>query len=323
MKYFLFLLVFFSFISLRINGQNLVPNPNFEDYTECPSSALDPVLATGWIPFKGTPDYFNQCAFPGITSVPWNGGGFQMALSGVGYGGLISLLNNNDLREILATTLSEPLEIGIDYYVEFYWSRAFGGDFHANCDCANSHLGALFTTQEFNNIENPIGFDNFAHVYDTALLEESTEWVKLSGWFTADSSYTHLALGNFFDIDVNELAYYNGSSTEIFLKTYYYIDDVCVATDPAFCDNSTTSSNVGQRIDSIELFPNPVKDSFRLRSTAPSGHLTVFNRYGTVVLNTPVLAEQAIDVSFLSNSLYLLEFVDSNGKVYRTKFVKM
>jgi len=156
--------------------------------------------------------------------------------------------------------LAEPLEVGQQYYIEFFWNRAFGGGFHHWCDCANSHLGALLTTQSFNSIENPFEHSSFAHVYDTELLEDSTDWQRISGWVEADQAYTHLGIGTFFNLDEVEVAYFNGTAQELLLNTYYYIDGVCVATDPAYCDQVLSSSGSSLRKDDVSVYPNPALD---------------------------------------------------------------
>ncbi len=90
--------VFFFFIPLlffiiNLNAQNLVPNPNFEDYSSCPTGEgqID-VLDDWYSPTAGTPDFFHGCFGPGIggVGVPINFMGNQLALSGKGYAGFLA-----------------------------------------------------------------------------------------------------------------------------------------------------------------------------------------------------------------------------------------
>jgi hypothetical protein len=298
-----------------VQAQNLVPNPSFEEFTDCPADPITPALASNWSPLRGTPDYFNSCDETGLVSVPFNEGwGYQPALSGNGYGGLIGISYNNN-REILGTQLSETLVIGTDYYVEFYWSRTFGGGFHANCDCANSHLGALFTNQDYDNIENPIEYGNFAHIFDPTLHADSANWVKVSGWFTADSAYSHLAIGNFFDLELNDTAYYNGSPNEILLKTYYYIENVCVSTDPDFCDLAVSAEDMDTE-SGITIYPNPTTGIFTLKGLYSKSRITVVNFQGMEV-PFQKLSENTFSLVGLPQGIYLITIYHNNHSFTR------
>src|SRR5690606_31382855 len=83
-------------------GQNLVPNPSFEQYNACPNGISSLMYDPGYTSFptakywgnalqQGSADYFNACA-PKNTyvSVPWNGFGYQTPRSGNAYAGIIA-----------------------------------------------------------------------------------------------------------------------------------------------------------------------------------------------------------------------------------------
>ena len=73
-----------------ISAQNLVPNPNFESYSSCPTSISQLPLAVPWItPTVATPDYFHVCTGSISVDVPSNfgGGGYQFPLTGDAYAG--------------------------------------------------------------------------------------------------------------------------------------------------------------------------------------------------------------------------------------------
>ncbi len=316
----IFIPVFLLFFVPFSIAQNLVLNGDFETFSDCPNGLDQFIDANGWFPYRGTPDYFNSCDTTNYVGTPLNiTNGFQYPLSGNGYGGLIGLSYNND-REIMGTELTSPLSIGQSYYVEFYWSRTFGGLAHNNCNCASSYLGALFTTEAYNNMINPIPVTNYAQVYDPELLADSTDWVKISGWFTADSAYTHLAIGDFFDLDSNEVAYYNGSAETLALKTYYYIEDVCVATDPAMC-GLVNVPEIKSNQNALRLFPNPAESILNINTSL------VIKAISIIDVNSRKLYEQntsskQIDISGLTEGIYIL-IVDTNRGILRKKFIKI
>jgi OOP family OmpA-OmpF porin len=86
----------------QLKAQNLVPNPSFEDYNNCPSSisngypiAYSPAYhnfptALYWVtPLITTPDYFNICdTTKQGHGVPDNSAGFQIPHSGNAYAGM-------------------------------------------------------------------------------------------------------------------------------------------------------------------------------------------------------------------------------------------
>lgn len=302
-------------------AQNNVENGDFETYSECPDDHSQIFRATGWYSYRGTPDYFNGCDTSHLVGTPLNlTHGFQYPLSGNGYGGLIGLAYNND-REIMGTELNTPLTPGQQYYVEFYWSRTFGGSYHSNCDCASSHLGALFTTKAYNNMTDPAPITNFAHVYDPTLLSDSANWVKISGWFTADSAYTHLAIGDFFDLDSNQVAYYNGSADSLLLNTYYYIENVCVATDPALC-GLVNAMEVNPQYHVLRLFPNPANTVLNIDTPSDVNSIAIVDINGRVLFKRKDTGQNQIDISHLPDGMYFI-VVKTNREWIRKKFIKI
>ena len=99
-------------------AQNLVPNPGFEEYFQCPGSynpqGSDRNFAPGWVsPTLGTPDLFNRCSF-GNAGVPHNWAGIANAHKGYGYSGIYAWINNNNYREYLQAKLIDSL-VAVSY----------------------------------------------------------------------------------------------------------------------------------------------------------------------------------------------------------------
>jgi len=295
-----------------------VPNGDFESFSDCPDDHSQIERAEGWTSFLGTADYFNACDESGFVGTPQNEThGFQQTLSGNGYGGLIGISYNNH-REIMGIELSEPLIVGVDYYIELYWNRTFGGGFHANCNCASSHLGALLTTQAYDNISNPIAFDNFAHVYDDQLLLDSAGWNIISGWVTADQAYTHLAIGNFFNLDQNQIDFIDTNPNEISLKTYYFIENVCVSTDPSDCGLLSTDNRISPN--RFKIYPNPSSGIVRIESKKAIHSFWITDFRGKLVFfesNAP----NKLDLSSLASGSYIISIQTKQG-VQKQKFIK-
>jgi len=92
-KFILLLLI----LSFELRGQNLVSNPSFENFNNCPTTSgqihyadfwFQPnSLSMSWQPPSGSSDYYNVCGTTGA-GIPSNFGGFQFARTGNAYGGI-------------------------------------------------------------------------------------------------------------------------------------------------------------------------------------------------------------------------------------------
>jgi hypothetical protein len=243
-SFLLFLLLEFSIVC---KGQNLVPNPSFEDTIACPNNLTQISNASGWFGCNLTPDYFNACASPfAIPSVscPSNQWGYQLPHSGNAYAG-ISTYNTgaSNSREIIGILMSQPMVIGIKYSVSFYVSRAVSN----SCDLSTNNIGVLFSSVAYSS-SNPIPINNFSHVHADSIIDDSASWYMISGSFIADSAYTYLYLGNLYSDSLTNYIHYNSGTA------LYYVDDVEVVEDTAITEgvfNPTRLNNLTVEINSI------------------------------------------------------------------------
>ncbi len=213
-------------------GQNLVPNPSFEQFTNCPNTIADFNFASPWFtPTAGSTDLFSPCA--GVASyvgVPTNSLGVQIPMSGQCYAGAVvwsvyGLNTNNtyrDVREYMEVPLLAPLTGGQKYQVSFYVSRA------DNYHYAIAEIGAYFS---FGPLINPGSGTNFNVVPQVEnpssnLLADTNSWMLVQGTFTAVGGESYLTLGNF-RTDANT-TYSNFPAGSLPDFAYYYFDDVSV-----------------------------------------------------------------------------------------------
>lgn len=239
-------------------AQNLVPNGNFEDYTQCPYTISQINYATGWSSLisNTTPDYFSSCT-PSLSttvSVPNNILGYQQPASGNRYAGLIPYSNDmnqtnyNEYREIITHGII-PLTPGMSYEVSLSISLA------NNAKYATSNIDVFFydtiTTTLTHNLlggsSNYLGLQPQVTFADSGVITDTLNWVRLVGTFTPDSAYDHIAIGGFkttANIDTTLLR------NRGLNYTYYYIDSVVVrlapqlftvAIDSMLCGNDTAT----------------------------------------------------------------------------------
>jgi hypothetical protein len=287
-------------------SQNLVNNWSFEDTVACPDNITQIDRAVGWMSFKFTPDYFNACA-PSTNivpvSAPHNIWGDQLAHTGNAYAGFIAYKTGAaNAREFIATQLNQPLVSGQKYFLSFWVSSAFGymnSQDYPHLACNN--LGAKFTKVAYSSA-NPMSVNNFAHIVDTNIINDTINWIKISGSFIADSIYSYLVIGNFFD-DSNTS--WMSIGTALPNDAYYYLDDVKLSTDSLFVDGVSEINNSNQ----IKIFPNPARDWIVLEGKGIKS-VEITNALGSAIGSYPTSAftlRHTINLSSLSSGIYFLK----------------
>jgi hypothetical protein len=286
----LFLLMQFSF------GQNLVPNPSFEDTLACPDNQSQVYKALGWCSFGNTSDYFNSCVIGAFSlSVPSNAQGYQFAVNnGNAYCGLYtrwsSLPYDTLYREFIGSQLSSPLMPNTKYFIRIKVSRADG------IKCATNKLGVLFSTVPYSE-NNPVPINNFAHIFTNNIISDTANWTTINGSFTADSAYEYIIIGNFFYNYLTDTLSFDGLPC----TAYYYVDDIYVSTDSI---NGITQNLIEN---SINISPNPANNTINL--TFPKNNcnaiITISDLHGIFQKKY-----------FSSNQLLLIDTKDFNSGLF-------
>lgn len=217
-----------TWVSAQIN---LVPNPSFEEYLECPQGYPDlDGKCSLWSTFRCSPDYYHNCSsMNGYENVS----GYQLPRTGEAYIGILNLFPLENSQEQAGVELIQPLEVGKRYYVSFYISSA-----HDNrVDLATNKLGARFTTYAYLDDCNSTPLANHCQVYTNQVITDTLNWIKVSGSFVADSAYRYIVIGGFFEDALLDTVVINYHATypHVIYQSYYYVDDVCVSTDPEIC----------------------------------------------------------------------------------------
>lgn len=265
------ILFFFCFASAGFS-QNLVPNPSFEDTVMCPESIGQIFRAEYWDSYRETPDYYNVCSDT-LSSVPYNGCGFQFPATGVAYAGIQTYFNNN-YREYLGIQLGEDkTEIGQKYYFSVKLNLAKGGQAGANCSSNNFGMKLSTIPYSFNN---PAPIDNYSIFHLNYPILDTANWVLITDSFMADSEYSYLFMGNFYDYDYTDTTIL-GIYTPTYCRSIYFIDDVCLSKTIDGCDFSNSAITLTKS--NIKIFPNPAKDVLFLESPFEI-NCKIFNQVG-------------------------------------------
>lgn len=303
----LFLFSCILLLNARIgSAQNLVPNPSFENYYNCPTTAGELYQCQSWTNFGWTPDYFNSCS-PGTTvSVPTNQFGFQYAATGTAYCGFVNSAGGPaPPPEYLGATLLQPLLSGQKYFISAKFSFADGG-------CPTNRMGIGFSTVSYDSLNRPPVI-NIAALYTDSVISDTINWYVMQGSFIADSNYTNIIIGNFF----------NGPGcVATTYSSYYYVDDVCVSTDSLTCYATVGINEIKNEADFI-LFPNPFTDKINISLMAnESVEVTFYDITARKIFHQSFRNSATLSTDQLEKGIYIYEVRSGNGLYKKGKIVK-
>jgi OOP family OmpA-OmpF porin len=304
-----FRIAFSLLISFNLYCQNLVPNSSFEEYSNCPYEPSQLSFAFPWTtPSSGTSDFFHECFgtcdpfFSDIICVPNNIFGFQYARTGLGYAGIF-VYENLNYREYLQCPLLSTLQSGEIYEVKFYVSLP---DWVYPCA---SEIGIGFQNAITYQLTSQPLTTLSSIIPSTSLMNDTINWMLISGDYVANGTEDHLIIGNFKDNSTTSHASECGT-----YYAYYFIDDVSVMLKKTTNSSEMTNSN-------YSVYPIPSSD-FLMIDGLPfkeSVEYKISNQFGAVV-SSGTIFQNKIDISsldqglfFLSMEGFTLKFIKSSG----------
>nr|WP_321452580.1 OmpA family protein [uncultured Carboxylicivirga sp.] len=218
--------VIFTWFDSFAQVENMVLNPSFEIYDECPQGYThmnnSHSLIPDWTyPTATTPDYFNECGL-GEVKVPDNFAGYSKAKSGKGYAGAILSGTNRNFREYIQGTLNGPMFPGQKYCVSFWYKLASGSKF------AIDQLSMHFTTSEvISDNSSFLSLSPDLTNKEGLFLDNTDEWNQFCQVYTAKGGEQYFIVGNFSNYDnTNYVA--TGRDTKNKkgkAYAYYFFDD--------------------------------------------------------------------------------------------------
>lgn len=216
------------FVSIFIVGwpallaQNLVTNSSFEITSSCPTEKGQVGEAEGWfIPNFGTSDFYHECG-----SDLWSPGnneyGYQEPAAGNAFAGIrVYATWGDDNREFISNKLIQSLDSGKNYAISFKVSLAEGEEIGYATDDIGLYLSSTDPTNA-----NFFSFTPQIQNEENNYLDNSEDWIEISGCYQARGGEEYLTIGNFKNdqsTTVITVPKFNWSAT-----AYYYIDDVII-----------------------------------------------------------------------------------------------
>lgn len=308
-------------------GQNVIPNPGFEEHTDCSpylgtGGATTP-LCTDWTPAtKGSSDYYNVCNPGIITGVPKNFFGKMMPESGNAYVGEYTYAPQapNGSNEYIMTSLP-ALTPGQKYRLSMY---VVLGKY---CNFATHAPDAFFSTYGSPDtsitralpVTPQISFASAGYITDTS------SWVHLSGSFIADSAYTYIIIGSFRDSAHTMPQQVSappepGPVTDM-VGAYYYIDSVTLEAYDA-----TTVAAVNSNAAQLRVTPNPVTANATIQFANPNGAdntLCIYNQAGMLVDKREHVTGNSVQLETrnLSSGLYYCRLTSQLAEPVTARFI--
>jgi len=234
---------------IRVQAQiNLVLNPSFEQYNNCPQDLGEVRYATWWncpdtsyypndtLPITCVPDYINECSSFSYSSAPANELFYHFPRTGNGMMEAMLYTDSTDsiyrgAYNYLQGTLKSTLVAGQAYCVTFYIASE-------QCSgWATNNIGAYFDNGTIDTVlwQN-CGYPQTQYspqVNDTSIINDTLNWVQVQGSFTANGTESFITIGNFFDsahtqaVPVVPTMYIQPPPSSNYFA-YYLIDDVSV-----------------------------------------------------------------------------------------------
>lgn len=230
--YSVFLLnILFLYTVFNVTGQskNLVLNPGFEQYYECPKSHNQEnhsrKIVPGWsYPTFAAPDYFNKCG-TNDGGVPQNFAGNSQPQEGNGYVGAILTGTEENRREYIQGELLVPMMAGQKYCLTYYYRLASGsrlavdqlGAYFANLKIETEGLDALSVVPQLVTVQG-------------LFLDDVEDWQQICQVYEAKGGEKYFILGNFKNYETTNYVVTDKNVVNLRNKAYayYYFDNISV-----------------------------------------------------------------------------------------------
>lgn len=281
-------LLFFSFLQLNLNAQ-LIGNPDFEEFVDCPTMLGQVSNANGWEIAVESSDYYN-CGFYTSAFFPTT----SQASSGDGCMGMATYGNANASAEAIGTVLLEPMQEGQEYLFLIDMKMPNGGSYASLCSGISFY--GFVEQPELSVTSQHISSLPGAVLLDSTDMVVSTEWVTDSVQFVAQDNYEYLVISN-------------GISSNC--AQYVFVDNI----------RQEVIVHVDEQQANVHLFNNLLNAGDELQFSevfAETPHLRWYDLSGKVVYSGTSLTTP----TSLSAGFYLLEvvFVDLKGATQNGRF---
>jgi len=312
---------FFLITSLLISQnlfaqKNLVLNPSFEKVDgklKCYLYDVGKFPIVGWTSAsEGSIDAFSMTLLSNCVMYPLNDSfSDQKPRTGSNYLGFSNIYNDaKEYREYVRGTLSEPLEVGSTYKIQFYVCLS------AFASAATNNIGLVFIdnkTPIFSNV-GPLPIAPDVN-YSGKPIAQTEKWTLLTFEFTAEKpNLDAFIIGNFF---TSEQTNYKVISEQLPIEAYMLIDDVSITkVDITF--DLPKEICYGDHVDFPLVAKNGVSGTWNPKFDPYNSQIYTFKTVDNTKVNyeIKVLSNFAFDLNHYCENYHFIaevKFIDSSA----------
>jgi len=217
-SFFLLCSLFVLTIGKSIAQTNLVPNPSFEDITDCEILFGEASKAIPWNNIDETniftPDLFHGCAQNSFYNIPAGLCNEVFPRTGDGMIGIVNLIAEEGIYVRLENNIPQNQDIYVSFSVATNEKCGTPGELicYSNTPCL------VFSDIQFQSQKRVLESDT--------IIYKTDDWTTMQTCYQADGSERNLLIGNFKSA-IEELT--DCDNIDEFNFSYFYIDDVIVA----------------------------------------------------------------------------------------------
>lgn len=237
------ILILSTIIALPLSAQvNYVPNPGFEEVSECDLDAGDVDKAQPWQKINAplaTPDLYHSCSSNIFFNLPAGACDPVFPKSGESMVGLVNNLTTVQEERIYAR-LIDDLPQGIDIYVSYSIRPRKKCEVNFEIFCYSNTQCLAFSDFQFQSQRIVLQTDE--------IIYAAEEWTKMEACYTADGTEDLILLGNYKTVTqtLQDCDYIHPSAN----FAYFFVDEVVVSPfdvvpDTVFlCENEVLNMDV-------------------------------------------------------------------------------
>lgn len=264
-----------SILPLHINSQNLIPNPSFEDHSECIDPPPNQSLQTcnNWfnaVEPLSTVDWYSTC-FPtsSFYQLPDLFFGYSLPHSGDAMIGIGPYSTITDIGECFGVRLINPLVADSSYCLNFWLKNSRNHEYNYSMYSINSTF--VYDTSGINSRHDITDYLTLLNTPDNG------EWIQLSSYYVANGGEEFLLVGLFQPLSQ---FFTEVPQTSPETRMYYYLDDFSLTQ----CNKDSLFSVVLELPNVFSPNGSDPNDFYILKiKNIKSLIVSVLNRWGNVV----------------------------------------
>lgn len=312
------------FVLLRITSVtsqiNLVPNPGFENHTNCPNFGSQWNYCSNWnnvnmnvgVGNWGTPDYFHSCGSGGVVPPSTFAGTCNPHTGDAMMAEVVYNIPYPDYREYLGTQLNSSMIPGITYTASFWITNGTG----IISPWTISNIGICFSTAPLSQVG--YGLINVVPQFEVSVNIASTSWTKYTFTINPTTTFNYITIGAFRTDGLNSVTqtFPNPGGPPSSYANYFFDDIEVIAPEITNTSKPELLSDVQSN---FQLYPNPSNDGrLYLNSLIPYFKIEVSNILGELVRTFEYKDENAVlDVSDLIQGNYFFKIYFKETQVVR------